>query len=591
MLPRLLIVDDLFGRTVSAGINEDRQNLCGQYLFKDITGDEEGKGEPQEIADPSAEVVFCRGQSPRIAVIGDYVENDLNVVIDAVGRGWDQRPLETPPWTMVLLDLSFYTGEVTTESDRACPGMPVGLDADHEPRRFFGLTILRALHEKFPDLPVVIFSSKSRTDVSREFAAAGALGFLDRGDTKSRLLLRQYVARHGLLPDDAGEIEGWSIPLLLTLRAARRAADSDEHILLLGPRGSGKELMARYIHRHSSRRRGKLVVVDSGTLSPTLYGSELFGHTRGAFTGADRERRGRIAEADRGDLFLDEIGNMTLDVQAGLLRVIEEHEVVPLGAADGRKVDVRVISATNEDLEKRVREGSFRADLLDRVRQGASIKLPSLDERRDDIPLLVNRFVREAESAYGALRRRTSADAIAKLVGASWPGNVRQLKTAINAAVSEHRDVEHFDESHVRVWSGESSEDGVKRPTTVEKRGIASVINAMTEIDFDDLAPSELIGHLPTFDRSFAEMVSRYLAAALRTQLRHSPEAPAGKLMIVPALALITGERDLAATKAYDLIIRLRHASPGMMELWETDPLLKQAYERAVAKRRTKKTA
>jgi len=590
VLPRLLIIDDLFGRSLPDRRNEERFNLCGQYLLEDITGDEVGKGSTQRLRAPFAEAVFCRGQIPAAAKIGDTVENSIDTIVEVVRGGWDRRALDSPPWTMVLLDLCFYTGLVTTESHDRVQGMPGGRAKDDDPRHFFGLTVLRTLRAEFPDLPVVIFSSKSRTDVSREFAAGGALGFLDRGDGASRDVLKQYVARHGLLPDDAGEIVGLSIPLLLALRAGRRAAENPQHILIRGERGTGKELMARYIHRHSANRRGRLVVVDSGTLSPTLYASELFGHMRGAFTGADRDRRGRVIEADGGDLFLDEIGNMPVDVQAGLLRVVEQHEVVPLGATDGRKVDVRVISATNEDLARSVTEGTFRADLLDRLCQGATITLPSLDERKSDIPLLVRRFVREAEKAYGAMRRNIDGVAVEKLQATTWPGNVREIKAAIFSAVSEHRDVEHLDESHLRLAAGGRLIAPLLTANLQSGGSVGAVLAVMSTFDFNALSPSQLLGQLPSLDHAYAVMLAHYLSSALRAHLRHTPESPQGKLMIQPALVMITGDSALAATKAYDLVIRFRHLSASADALWESDPLLKEAYEKAVAKRRSQRS-
>jgi Sigma-54 interaction domain len=306
--PRILIIDDLFGRSHANRRNAERANLCGQYLLEDITGDETARGTSQRIlVRPVAQAVFHRGQTPHRADVGDVVENDLQGVLSVVRKGWRDRPPGTPPWAMILLDLCFYTGMVTAASARITSGMPEGRPGDDHPASYFGLQILEAIQTEFPDLPVVILSSKSRDEVSREFSAKGALGFLAREHVRSPELLKEYLLRHGLIPDDSGEIVGHSPSLLLALRTARRVALSRRNILIRGERGTGKELLARYIHRHRSDvpQRRELVTVDSGTLSPSLFASELFGHKRGAFTGADRDREGRIVQAHGGDLFLD----------------------------------------------------------------------------------------------------------------------------------------------------------------------------------------------------------------------------------------------------------------------------------------------
>ena len=285
-LPRLLIIDDLFGRTLSDRRNEERSNLCGQYLIEDVTGDEIGKGSFQRIKKPVAQAVFYRGQAPLCSTVGDTVENDLEGTLRYIQAGWDDAQGVHARWAMVLLDLCFYTGKVTPESNRKASGMPEGRLDDDDPRQYFGLDLLKAIHARFPDLPVVILSSKPREQVSREFSQLGALAFLPRGIENGVNLLRDYIWRHGLIPDESGEIVGHSKALLMTLRAARRAASDRRNILIRGERGTGKELLARYIHRHSVQQQEQhpLVTVDSGALSPQLYGSELFGHKRGAFT-------------------------------------------------------------------------------------------------------------------------------------------------------------------------------------------------------------------------------------------------------------------------------------------------------------------
>ncbi|MCX7176046.1 MAG: sigma 54-interacting transcriptional regulator [Proteobacteria bacterium] len=476
-LPRILVIDDMFGRQVRGRPNRERANLCGMYGLRDITGDE-AVSSNEEVVTPTAEAVFFRGQRPLCAGVGDMVENDLDATISFVRSGWDKGEAARPTWALVLLDLCFYTGAVTPASDGAFAGMPEGRPGDDDSGRYFGLTILERLRVECPDLPVVVLSSKQREEVSRSFTAGGALGFISRTDTAGPARLREFLWRHGLTPDHSGGIVGTSLPLLLALRAARRAATDRRNVLIRGERGTGKDLMARYLSRSGEidTNQPPFIVVDSGALAPSLWASELFGHVRGAFTGADRERQGRIVQADKGDLFLDEIGNMPTDVQTGLLRVIETREVVPLGASSGREVDVRFISATNEEIERRAELGAgFRADLLDRLVSGGTIWLPPLRERRSDIPLLVEKFIREAEAGRkGALVRQVAPEALAALVSYDWPGNVRELRSVVFDAVNSHADVEHLVVGHLRF-----RKDGSKG------RNDDSAVPALRPVAFD----------------------------------------------------------------------------------------------------------
>lgn len=453
-LPRILVIDDMFGRQVQGQPNRERANLCGVYGLRNITGDE-ASSSGEEVVDPIADAVFFRGQRPLCAGVGDTVENDLEGTIDFIRRGWNKDGSSRHDWSLVLLDLCFYTGLVTPASNEAFAGMPEGRPGDDDAGTYFGLTILEHLREEYPELPVVILSSKQREEVSQSFTMRGALGFIFRTDSKGPAFLREYLWRHGLLPDPSGRIVGKSLALLLALRAARRAAPDRLNVLIRGERGTGKELLAQYLNGCTvpQAERRPFVVIDSGALAPSLWASELFGHVRGAFTGADRDRQGRIVQADRGDLFFDEIGNMPCDVQMGLLRVIETRHVVPIGASLGREVDVRFISATNEDIEcKTWLSGGFRADLLDRLVSGGTIWLPPLRERPSDLPLLVEKFVREAEAGRrNAMPRQVTPEALAAILSHDWPGNVRELRTVIFDAVNNNPDVEHLVPGHLRI--------------------------------------------------------------------------------------------------------------------------------------------
>ena len=586
-LPRLLIIDDLFGRILSDRRNEERANLCGQFLIEDATGDEIDRGTPQRIKRPVAQAVFCRGQVPGCASVGDTVTNNLEGSLRVIREGWQEWQAERPRWALVLLDLCFYTGRVTERSHRRTPGMPEGRPGDDDPAQYFGLRLLNAIHEQFPDLPVVILSSKPRQQVSREFSQCGALAFLPRGEERGPELLREYIWKYGLIPDEAGEIVGRSKALLMTLRAARRVAADRRNILIRGERGTGKELLARYIHRQGFLGSDRpLVVVDSGTLSPQLYASELFGHRRGAFTGADRDRIGWIVQAHGGDLFLDEIGNIPADVQAGLLRVLEQREVTPLGEQKAQTVDVRFLSATNEDLEGKAATGGFRQDLLDRLSEGGVVFLRPVRERLEDLEPLVEHLVREAErDKPGALRRRIEPEVIEILRGHDWPGNIRQLRNCLYNAVFSYPDVEHLVPVHLQFGEG-ALHSPVPRAapgsTGPPDDSLDSLITTLSEFAFDGVKPADLVGRLPALQRAYATLTARLLKAAIQATSKPTLENPDGVVLIHPAVKLITGEKSVTASKAADIIKRLLGLDPEVRERLLANSILKEAYETAL---------
>jgi transcriptional regulator with PAS, ATPase and Fis domain len=229
-------------------------------------------------------------------------------------------------------------------------------------------------------------------------------------------------------------IVGKSAAMQKLLSTARQVAASDIPVLIMGESGTGKELVARAIHFNSKRRRNRLVTLNCAGLSESILEDELFGHVKGAFTGAQGEREGRFEHADGGTLFMDEIGDMPSPMQAKLLRVLENGEVVRLGSNEPIKVDVRLISATNRKLEEMVADKHFREDLFFRIK-GVTLVLPPLRERREDIPLLIHYFLREFSEKYNKELEGVSPAAQQMLMSYSWPGNVRQLHTAIENMV------------------------------------------------------------------------------------------------------------------------------------------------------------
>ncbi len=566
MLPRLLILDDLFGRNIPGGRNVERENLCAHFLWQDATGDAAARASRQKVLKPVAEAVFFRGQLPVESGVGAVVENDLAGSLEQVRSGWNEALARgEPPWAMVLLDLCFYTGRVTEDSHRRTPGMPEGRPGDDDPRSYFGLTLLNAIHHEFPDLPIFILSSKPREEVSLEFSRRGALGFIARDDLRGPELLEEALRQHGLLPDPAGEIVGHSLPVLLALREARRAARHRENLLIRGERGSGKELLARHLHRHSSDGGQKpFVAVNSAVFNPALFAADFFGIEPRTATGV-AGKTGLVETAQGGDLFLDEIADMPDEVQAAILRVLQERQFTPVGGRNPRNVDVRFIAATNADVE--TESNGFRADLLDRLRLGGTLWLPPLRERKADIPRLVEAFVREAETSHSrALRREITLEALEKLGAHDWPGNVRELRSCLFDAVNRHPDVEYLVAGHLRIGSERkivAVASVLQRVSTDMEKPIRSsdAFSRLVETLEQTAFPVDEIqfwaGRLAELQLAQSRLLARYLEAALEATRKRSPEYPHGQIQIHPAIKLLSGDSTITASKAADVIKRL----------------------------------
>ena len=308
-----------------------------------------------------------------------------------------------------------------------------------------GIELLRQIQQRRPGLPVVILTAHGDIPDAVEATQAGAVDFLTKPVDKERLL--ECIAHH--LPANAGderELGSWaadivtrSAEMLQVLDDAQRVAKTESSVLISGPSGAGKEVLARAIHRASSRRDAPFVAINCGAVPAELLESELFGHKRGAFTGASADHPGLFRAADGGTVFLDEIGDMPSELQVKLLRVLQEREVRPVGETRSVKVNVRVLSATHRNLEAQVSAQKFREDLYYRLNVVA-LQLPPLKTRREDIPLLVNHRLQQL-SEGGAPRRVYSPEAMEMLVGAAWPGNIRQLFNVVeqNVALSPGR--------------------------------------------------------------------------------------------------------------------------------------------------------
>lgn len=302
-----------------------------------------------------------------------------------------------------------------------------------------GIALFKAIQQQQPGLPVIILTAHGSIPDAVSATQEGVFSFLTKPVDRDAL----YRAIDGALAltQPAGD-ERWReaivtrSPLMLCLlEQAKMVAQSDVSILLSGQSGTGKEILAKAIHAASPRAHAPFVAINCGALPEPLLESELFGHARGAFTGAVSQREGLFQTAEGGTLFLDEIGDMPLSLQVKLLRVLQERKVRPLGSDRDRAIDVRILSATHRDLPKAMAAGEFREDLYYRLNV-VSLKLPALHERAEDIPLLAQHLLRLAAQRHKPFVRSFSADAMKRLVAAGWPGNVRQLVNVTEQCVA-----------------------------------------------------------------------------------------------------------------------------------------------------------
>jgi DNA-binding NtrC family response regulator len=314
-----------------------------------------------------------------------------------------------------------------------------------------GLDYLRELAGEVERAPLVVMVTAYGSErVAVEAIKAGAYDYLSKpfeiddlrlvvknaletvGLRRENKHLRQRIELEGA---QRGALIGDSEPMRRVRSMIEKVAETDATVLVRGESGTGKELVARELHERSShRRRGAFVAVNCAALPSELIESELFGHEKGAFTGAAARRRGKFEQADGGTLFLDEIGDMSANVQAKLLRALEERRIERLGGSDSIPVDVRIVSATHRPLEQDIEKGSFRADLFYRL-QVVTVEIPPLRERREDIPVLAETFARQGAERYGLPPRVLAPSALRRLVEYHWPGNVRELRNAVERAL------------------------------------------------------------------------------------------------------------------------------------------------------------
>ncbi len=338
---------------------------------------------------------------------------------------------------------------------------------------FNGIDILKQAKEKWPETEVVLITAHGSEQLAREaLRKENAYDYLTKPIDLDEL--RQIVARAAKQAQTARENrllkrqldEQFGVENIICvspamkriLKIVKQVAPTNITVLLQGESGTGKDLIAHAIHQNSPRRNKRMVTLDCAGLSEGVLESELFGHVKGAFTGAISSRKGRFEFADGSTLFLDEIGEMPLTMQAKLLRALENREIVPVGSNEPISVDVRLISATNRDLAQAVKENKFREDLYFRIK-GVTLKIPPLRERREDIPVLIEHFLKTFNEEHGRDIKGITSDARNILLNYHWPGNVRELKNCIESmAILADKDMLDVDDvpEEIRAYSSSS---------------------------------------------------------------------------------------------------------------------------------------
>ena len=374
-----------------------------------------------------------------------------------------------------------------------------------------GLDFLQEIKQKYPDIPVIIMTAYSDLESAVAAFQGGAFEYLAKPfdvdqaiDVIKRAVdesMRQAVDSVTL--EETPEIIGQAPAMQEVFRAIGRLSRSHATVLINGESGSGKELVASALHRHSPRADKPFIAINTAAIPKDLLESELFGHERGAFTGAQAARRGRFEQADTGTLFLDEIGDMPADLQTRLLRVLSDGQFYRVGGHQPIKVNVRVIAATHQDLEERVKLGLFREDLFHRLNV-IRLRLPALRERREDVPLLAKHFLAQSAIELGVEAKQLSAAALRYLTAVNWSGNVRQLENVCHwltvMAPGQNVDVadlppELKDDNATKATNANSWQEALAQEVAdALNRGEQNVLDAHTK-DFERVMITKALQH------------------------------------------------------------------------------------------------
>ncbi|MFH4966100.1 sigma-54 dependent transcriptional regulator [Gaetbulibacter sp. M235] len=308
-----------------------------------------------------------------------------------------------------------------------------------------GVEVLEAAKKLKPEIPIVMISGHGDLDTAVNTMRMGAFDYISKPPDLNRLLntvrnaldRKELVVENKLLKKKVSknfEMIGESNAISLIKNMIEKVAQTDARVLITGSNGTGKELVAHWLHEKSDRANGPMIEVNCAAIPSELIESELFGHVKGAFTSAVKDRAGKFEAANQGTIFLDEIGDMSLSAQAKVLRALQENRIQRVGSDKDIKVDVRVIAATNKDLKKEIESGRFREDLYHRLAV-ILIQVPSLNDRREDIPLLINHFTEKIASEHGTAKKLFSDKAIKLLQDYDWTGNIRELRNVVERLI------------------------------------------------------------------------------------------------------------------------------------------------------------
>ncbi len=308
-----------------------------------------------------------------------------------------------------------------------------------------GVEVLEKTQKIKPEIPFIMISGHGDLDTAVETMRMGAFDYISKPPDLNRLLnaVRNALDRKVLVVENKRlkkkvnkkyEMIGESIAIVHIKEIIDKVAPTDARVLITGENGTGKELVAHWLHEKSSRYRAPMIEVNCAAIPSELIESELFGHVKGSFTGANKDRAGKFEAANGGTIFLDEIGDMSLSAQAKVLRALQESRISRVGSDKDIKVDVRIVAATNKDLKKEIADGNFREDLYHRLAV-ILIKVPALNDRREDIPLLINHFAKKIASEQGAVVKSFSAKALELLKEYDWTGNIRELRNVVERLI------------------------------------------------------------------------------------------------------------------------------------------------------------
>jgi len=403
---------------------------------------------------------------PRIMVVDD--ERGILDTVEILLRGEDFEPVALQSGKEAIARLEEIDPDIVL-TDIRMPGVT-------------GLDVLQAVRAHDPEVPVILMTAQASLQSAMQAVNEGAFYYLQKPFSNAELvaLCRRAAQTRRLTTENktlkreirrrdtsnAKRPVGRNRAFLEVVRLAETVAPTDSTVLITGESGTGKEVIARFIHELSERESGPFISINCGALPENLLESELFGHVKGSFTGAVRDKEGLLVAAEGGTFFLDEVGEMSPALQVKLLRAIQEREVVPVGATDPVDIDVRIIAATNRDLEQEIRRGTFRSDLYYRLNV-ISLHLPPLRERPEDVALLAEHFLHALAEDKGGTPRTLTPDALSALQAYEWPGNVRELENALErAAILSKGDAVDVDALPSRITNPESAPLVSERPHT-----------------------------------------------------------------------------------------------------------------------------